>query len=104
METKDSTFPPQIKQKDRQYLYMHILQVAAVDPNGSKMALPAPINNTKETFFEVEGIGHDFVPTVCDRSVRAQDAKLHDLCFVLGKTGLFFNGGFFFSIAGGQMV
>ena len=45
-------------------------KVVAVDPNGSKMAEPAPINNTKETFFEVEGIGHDFVPTVCDRSVH----------------------------------
>ncbi len=46
--------------------------VIAADPNGSKMAEPAIINNTKETFFEVEGIGHDFVPTVCDRSVSIQ--------------------------------
>ena len=50
--------------------FFHICKVVAVDPNGSKMAEPAPINNTKETFFEVEGIGHDFVPTVCDRSVH----------------------------------
>ena len=38
-------------------------QVVAVDPVGSIMAHPTDL--TTKAFFEVEGIGHDFVPTVC---------------------------------------
>ncbi|KAL5019737.1 hypothetical protein ScPMuIL_002629 [Solemya velum] len=42
--------------------------VVAVDPTGSIMAEPASMNKEK-VFFEIEGIGHDFIPTVCDRAV-----------------------------------
>lgn len=38
-------------------------RVVAVDPLGSIMANPQDLS--AKAFFEVEGIGHDFVPTVC---------------------------------------
>lgn len=44
-------------------------EVVAGDPEGSILSLPAELNETKVNFYEVEGIGYDFVPTVLDRSV-----------------------------------
>lgn len=44
-------------------------QVVAADPEGSILSLPAELNETSVNFYEVEGIGYDFVPTVLDRSV-----------------------------------
>lgn len=44
-------------------------KVIAVDPYGSILAQPEEINKTDTTFYEVEGIGYDFIPTVLDRSV-----------------------------------
>lgn len=40
-----------------------------MDPDGSIVALPSEMNKTNTTTIEVEGIGHDFIPTVLDRSV-----------------------------------
>lgn len=40
-----------------------------MDPDGSIVALPSEMNRTDTTTIEVEGIGHDFIPTVLDRSV-----------------------------------
>ena len=40
-----------------------------MDPEGSIIAEPEHLNKTDTTFYEVEGIGYDFIPTVCDRSV-----------------------------------
>ena len=37
-----------------------------MDPEGSVIAQPPSLNKTDTTFFEVEGIGYDFIPTVCD--------------------------------------
>lgn len=44
-------------------------EVVAADPEGSILSLPAELNETSVNFYEVEGIGYDFVPTVLDRSV-----------------------------------
>lgn len=43
-------------------------KVVGVDPVGSIIAVPDNINKTDKTSYEVEGIGYDFVPTVCDRT------------------------------------
>lgn len=40
-----------------------------MDPVGSIVALPDELNKTDKTFYEIEGIGYDFVPTVLDRRV-----------------------------------
>ncbi|RWS09932.1 cystathionine beta-synthase-like isoform X2, partial [Dinothrombium tinctorium] len=44
-------------------------KVIGVDPYGSILAEPADLNATDTTFYEVEGIGYDFIPSVLDRSV-----------------------------------
>lgn len=44
-------------------------KIVGVDPCGSILAQPAKLNETDVTFYEVEGIGYDFIPTVLDRSV-----------------------------------
>ena len=44
-------------------------KVIGVDPNGSIIAEPEDLNKTDTTFYEVEGIGYDFIPTVCERAV-----------------------------------
>jgi cystathionine beta-synthase len=42
--------------------------VIGVDPHGSLLAEPPELNQTDVTFYEVEGIGYDFIPTVLDRT------------------------------------
>lgn len=42
-------------------------KIIGVDPVGSILAEPDTLNKSDTTFYEVEGIGYDFVPTVCDR-------------------------------------
>uniref|UniRef100_A0A8B9FNJ8 Cystathionine beta-synthase n=1 Tax=Amazona collaria TaxID=241587 RepID=A0A8B9FNJ8_9PSIT len=53
-------------------------KVIGVDPEGSIVALPSEMNTTNTTNIEVEGIGHDFIPTVLDRSVVDQWYKCND--------------------------
>ena len=36
---------------------------------GSILAEPEELNKTNVTYYEVEGTGYDFIPTVLDRSV-----------------------------------
>lgn len=43
--------------------------VVGTDPAGSILALPEDMNQSDITFYEVEGVGYDFIPTVLDRSV-----------------------------------
>ncbi len=43
--------------------------VVGVDPEGSILAEPETLNKTDVTYYEVEGTGYDFIPTVLDRSV-----------------------------------
>lgn len=45
---------------------------------GSILALPDSLNDTDVSFYEVEGIGYDFLPTVLDRSVVDQWIKTND--------------------------
>ncbi|GAB0178284.1 cystathionine beta-synthase-like [Grus japonensis] len=53
-------------------------KIIGVDPDGSIVALPSEMNQTNTTTIEVEGIGHDFIPTVLDRSVVDQWYKCND--------------------------
>ncbi|CAG0885758.1 unnamed protein product [Cyprideis torosa] len=52
--------------------------VVGVDPEGSILAEPEEMNDSDITFFEVEGIGYDFIPTVLDRSVVDKWIKTND--------------------------
>lgn len=42
-------------------------KIIGVDPVGSIIAQPSDLNKTDSSFYEIEGVGYDFVPTVCDR-------------------------------------
>lgn len=39
-------------------------KVIGADPLGSTLSYPDDLNTTDVTFYEVEGIGYDFIPTV----------------------------------------
>merc|ERR1719318_1260921 len=43
--------------------------VVGVDPLGSILAEPENLNRSDVTYYDVEGTGYDFIPTVLDRSV-----------------------------------
>uniref|UniRef100_A0A7S3GLQ3 Cystathionine beta-synthase n=5 Tax=Palpitomonas bilix TaxID=652834 RepID=A0A7S3GLQ3_9EUKA len=49
------------------------VKVVGVDPYGSILALPASLNQTEITGYQVEGIGYDFIPSVLDRSSKVVD-------------------------------
>lgn len=53
-------------------------QVIGVDPYGSILAEPENLNESETTFYEVEGIGYDFIPSVLDRSVVDKWYKSED--------------------------
>ncbi|XP_074839510.1 cystathionine beta-synthase-like [Carettochelys insculpta] len=53
-------------------------KIVGVDPEGSIVALPSELNTAQDATMEVEGIGHDFIPTVLDRSVVDQWYKSND--------------------------
>ena len=51
-------------------------QVVGVDPEGSILALPDEINKTENSgFYEVEGIGYDFIPTVLGKVILKNTHK-----------------------------
>ncbi|XP_053165293.1 cystathionine beta-synthase-like [Hemicordylus capensis] len=52
--------------------------IVGADPEGSIVALPSSLNTAEDAAMEVEGIGHDFIPTVLDRSVIDQWGKCND--------------------------
>lgn len=52
--------------------------VVGVDPLGSILAQPESLNETEVTFYDVEGTGYDFIPTVLDRSVVDRWIKSDD--------------------------
>lgn len=54
------------------------VQVVGVDPLGSILAEPPSLNITDVTYYDVEGIGYDFVPTVLDRRVVSHWIKVND--------------------------
>jgi len=47
-------------------------KVIGVDPDGSILAKPDSLNGAIHSY-KVEGIGYDFIPTVCDRDVSLVD-------------------------------
>ena len=53
-------------------------RVVGVDPEGSILAQPESLNQSDVTFYEVEGTGYDFIPTVLDRSVVDEWVKSND--------------------------
>ncbi|KAK6635202.1 hypothetical protein RUM44_000453 [Polyplax serrata] len=53
-------------------------KVIAADPLGSILSLPQELNKTDISFYEVEGIGYDFIPTVLDRTVVDEWYKTND--------------------------
>jgi len=52
--------------------------VVGVDPEGSILAEPENLNKSNVTFYEVEGTGYDFIPTVLDRGVVDKWIKSND--------------------------
>lgn len=53
-------------------------KIIGVDPYGSILAEPEVLNESDTSFYEVEGIGYDFVPTVLDRSIVDRWVKTED--------------------------
>ncbi|XP_039444314.1 cystathionine beta-synthase [Culex pipiens pallens] len=52
--------------------------IVGADPEGSILALPDKLNESNVSFYEVEGVGYDFIPTVLDRSVVDRWIKFND--------------------------
>ena len=52
--------------------------VVGVDPLGSILAQPESLNKSEVTYYDVEGTGYDFIPTVLDRSVVDSWVKSSD--------------------------
>uniref|UniRef100_D3TMI8 Cystathionine beta-synthase n=1 Tax=Glossina morsitans morsitans TaxID=37546 RepID=D3TMI8_GLOMM len=61
-------------------------KIVGVDPYGSILAQPASLNKSDTQFYEVEGIGYDFVPTVVDYTVVDEWTKICDKdCFPMSR-------------------
>lgn len=52
--------------------------IVGADPEGSILAQPEVLNESDVSFYEVEGVGYDFIPTVLDRSVVDRWFKFND--------------------------
>lgn len=61
-------------------------KIVGVDPEGSILAQPEELNKTDVSFYEVEGIGYDFIPTVLGECYQHLKMKVsHDLLpFIMG--------------------
>ena len=59
--------------------------VVGVDPLGSILAEPENLNRTDVTYYDVEGTGYDFIPTVLDRSVVDRWIKSRDKVRWVGR-------------------
>jgi len=46
------------------------IKVIGVDPYGSILAQPEELNKTDVTYYDVEGIGYDFIPNVLLRECK----------------------------------
>ncbi|GJQ78347.1 Cbs [Trypoxylus dichotomus] len=53
-------------------------RIIGVDPEGSIMARPESINKEPGKFWEVEGIGYDFIPTTLDHDAIDEWVKISD--------------------------
>jgi len=56
------------------------VKIIAVDPYGSILAQPEELNNEgpEGGMYQIEGIGYDFIPRVCDRTLVDQWMKIGD--------------------------
>ncbi|EFN86012.1 cystathionine beta-synthase isoform X2 [Harpegnathos saltator] len=54
------------------------VRIIGVDPKGSILALPSELNKEGVGFYEVEGIGYDFIPTVLNHDVIDKWMKSED--------------------------
>ncbi|ESO03852.1 hypothetical protein HELRODRAFT_79716, partial [Helobdella robusta] len=52
--------------------------IVGVDPIGSILATPDEVNETSTAFYEIEGIGDDFLPTTLDRKIVDKWYKVGD--------------------------
>merc|ERR1711988_1657091 len=52
--------------------------VVGVDPEGSILAEPENLNKSTVTYYDVEGTGYDFIPTVLDRGIIDRWVKCND--------------------------
>lgn len=52
--------------------------MVAVDPEGSILALPPDLNESHVDFYEIEGIGYDFIPKVLHRELVDEWVKIND--------------------------
>ena len=55
------------------------IKVIGVDPYGSILAQPEELNKTDVTYYDVEGIGYDFIPNVLLRECKYRYVTL-SLC------------------------
>lgn len=53
-------------------------KVVCVDPEGSVMALPPEKNKTNVDYYEIEGIGYDYVPTTLHQNLVDDWVKIND--------------------------
>lgn len=61
-------------------------KIVAADPEGSILSVPESLNKTDVTFYEVEGIGYDFIPSVCHRDTVDMWIKTNDkMAFPLAR-------------------
>lgn len=54
------------------------IQIIGVDPNGSILALPEELNAEGIHGYKVEGVGYDFIPKNCDRTIADKWYKHND--------------------------
>ena len=56
------------------------IKIIAVDPHGSILAEPEELNKTvpEGGMYQTEGIGYDFIPRVCDRTLVDEWMKIGD--------------------------
>ena len=55
------------------------IQIIGVDPNGSILALPEELNKEGIHGYKVEGVGYDFIPKNCDRTIADKWYKNNDM-------------------------
>jgi cystathionine beta-synthase len=56
------------------------IKIIAIDPYGSILAEPAHLNEKQPDggMYQIEGIGYDFIPRVCDRTLVDEWVKIGD--------------------------
>lgn len=79
-------------------------KVVACDPVGSLLAQPSELNSNVGSFYEVEGIGYDFLPCVLDRSVVDYWVKTSDRESILMARNLVAKEGFLCGMSSGSAM